>query len=60
MFFGGLALVIVDWSSYFKLTWPATIGVRMLIPGLILLVTELALMLHAKRKHIHDEVRKSV
>ena len=60
LFFGGLALVIVDWSSDFKLTWPATIGARMLIPGLILLVTELALMLHAKRKHIHDEVRKSV
>jgi hypothetical protein len=60
LFFGGLALVIVDWSSDFTLTWPATIGTRMLIPGLILLVTEVALILHAKRKHIHDEVRKSV
>ena len=60
LFFGGLALVIADWSVDFRLTWPATIGVRMLIPGLILLVTEVALVLHAKRKHIHDGVQKSV
>jgi hypothetical protein len=44
----------------FRLTWPATIGARMLIPGLILLVTEVILVLHAKRKRIHDEVRKPV
>jgi hypothetical protein len=50
----------VDWSSDFKLTWPATIGVRMLIPGLILLVTEVALVLHARQKRSHDEVRKFV
>jgi hypothetical protein len=60
LFFGGLALVIVDWNADFKLTWPATIGARMLIPGLILLVTEVALVLHARRNRIHDEVRKSV
>jgi hypothetical protein len=60
LFFGGLALVIVDWSVDFKLTWPATIGVRMLIPGLILLVTEEILVLQVKRKRIHEQVRKSV
>ena len=60
LFFGGLALFIVDWSVDFRLTWPATIGVRMLIPGLILLVTEVILVLHAKRTRIHDEVQKSV
>jgi hypothetical protein len=60
LFFGGLALIIVDWSVDFRLTWPATIGVRMLIPGLILLVTEVILVLVAKRKGIHDEVRKFV
>jgi hypothetical protein len=60
LFFGGLALFIVDWSSDFKLTWPATIGARMFIPGLILLVTEVALVLHARRRRIHDEVRKPV
>ena len=60
LFFGGLALIIVDWSVDFRLTWPATIGVRMLIPGLILLITEVILVLHAKRKRIHEEVQKSV
>jgi hypothetical protein len=60
LFFGGLALVIVDWSVDFKLTWPATIGVRLLIPGLILLVTEVGLILHARHKRIHAEVQKSV
>jgi hypothetical protein len=60
LFFGGLALVIVDWSVDFKLTWPATIGMRVLIPGLILLATEVILILNAKHKRIHEEVRKSV
>lgn len=60
LFFSGLALIILDWSVDFRLTWPATIGVRLLIPGLILLVTEVILVLHAKRKRIHDEVQKSV
>jgi len=49
LFFGGLALIILDWNVDFRLTWPATIGVRMLIPGLILLLTEVILVLHAKR-----------
>jgi hypothetical protein len=60
LFFGGLALFLVDWSSDFKLTWPATIGVRMLLPGLILLVTEAAMVLHAKRKRVHEKIRKFV
>jgi hypothetical protein len=60
LFFGGLVLVIVDWSVDFKLTWPATIGMRVLIPGLILLVTEVILVLNVKHKRIHEEVRKSV
>jgi hypothetical protein len=60
LFFAGLVLVIVDWSVDFELTWPATIGVRMLIPGLILLLSEAILVLHIKRKRIHEQVRKSV
>jgi hypothetical protein len=60
LFFGGLALVILDWSTDFSLTWPATIGVRMLIPGLILLVMEVALTLHAKRKAAHHEHQELV
>jgi hypothetical protein len=57
LFFGGLALVIVDWNVDFKLTWPATIGVRLLIPGLILLVTEVGLVLHARYKRIDAEAQ---
>jgi hypothetical protein len=60
LFFGGLALIVMDWSVDFRLTWPATIGARILIPGLILLVTEVALVLHAKRKRSHGVVQKSV
>jgi hypothetical protein len=48
LFFGGLVLVIVDWSVDFRLTWPATIGSRMLIPGLILLLTEAVVVLNAR------------
>jgi hypothetical protein len=59
LFFGGLALILVDWSVDFRLTWPATIGMRMFISGLILLATEVALVLHANRKNIQDKARKS-
>jgi hypothetical protein len=59
LFFGGLALILVDWSVDFRLTWPATIGMRLFISGLVLLATEVALILHAKRKNTQDEARKS-
>jgi hypothetical protein len=48
LFFGGLVLVIVDWSVDFRLTWPATIGSRMLIPGLILLLTEVVFVINTR------------
>jgi hypothetical protein len=51
LFFGGLALVVVDWSSDFSLSWPATIGVRMFPVGLVLLVTELVIVITARRAH---------
>jgi hypothetical protein len=51
LFFGGLALVILDWSTDFNLSWPATIGVRMFPVGLVLLVTELVIVITAKRSH---------
>ena len=57
LFFGGLILVAVDWSYDFRLSWPATIGIRMLFPGLILLVTETVLILLAKRKKEHASRR---
>jgi hypothetical protein len=48
LFFGGLLLVIVDWSVDFRLTWPATVGSRLLIPGLILLLTDIVFVLNAR------------
>ena len=48
LFFGGLGLILLDWSNDFRLSWPALIGVRMLIPGVILLVTEAAILLYAR------------
>lgn len=48
LFFGGALMLIVDWSVDFKLSWPSLIGARLVIPGLILLVTEAILILHAR------------
>ena len=55
LFFGGLGLTILDWSTDFDLGWPAMIGTRMLPVGLILLVIELALVIEARRKKSHVE-----
>ena len=51
LFFGGLALLLLDWSSNFNLTWPATIGIRLIPAGLVLLVTELVIIITARRAH---------
>jgi hypothetical protein len=51
LFFGGLALLILDWSSNFNLTWPATIGIRLIPAGLVLLVTELVIIITKRRAH---------
>jgi hypothetical protein len=59
LFFGGLALIAIDWTHDFTLTWPATIGTRLFIPGLILLVTEVALVLLARRKRQDESERKA-
>jgi hypothetical protein len=48
LFLGGLALIVVDWRADFRLSWPAMIGSRLIIPGLILLCIEAALILHAR------------
>ena len=51
LFFGGLALVVLDWTNDFELSWPATIGIRMFPVGLVLLVTELVIVITARRAH---------
>lgn len=46
LFFGGVGLTALDWSQDFRMSWPAMIGTRMLIPGLTLLVIEALIALH--------------
>ncbi len=46
----GTGLCGLDWSTGFRLSWPGLVGSRFLIPGLILLVTEALIALHAKQK----------
>lgn len=46
----GLMLMAVDWASGFRLTWPALVGSRMIIPGAVLLITEALVMLNARQK----------
>jgi hypothetical protein len=52
LFIGGLALIILDWSHDFNLSWPATIGIRLFPAGLVLLVTELVLVITARREKL--------
>jgi hypothetical protein len=48
LFFGGLFLTAIDWYYDFELSWPSIIGMRIVIPGLILLFTEVLFILHAR------------
>jgi hypothetical protein len=48
LFFGGVGLTTLDWVNDFSLSWPAMVGTRMLIPGLMLLFTEVMIMLHER------------
>jgi hypothetical protein len=49
LFFGGILLTLIDWHVDFNLGWPAMIGTRMLIPGLVLLFIEAMVILTARR-----------
>ncbi|WP_035348935.1 hypothetical protein [Edaphobacter aggregans] len=60
LFFGGLALTFVDWSTDFRLSWPAMLGTRMLIPGLILLVTEAVIIIISRRESPHHQVKRVI
>jgi len=50
LFFGGIGLIVLDWSADFSLSWPATLGARTLPAGLVLLIIELVIVLEARRK----------
>ena len=40
LFFPGLLLIAIDWSTGFRLDWPSIVGNRILVLGLVLLITE--------------------
>ena len=48
LFLGGLLLTAVDAMYDFRLSWPAMIGTRILLPGLLLLFIEAMVMLHTR------------
>ncbi|WP_255551174.1 hypothetical protein [Granulicella sp. dw_53] len=50
LFVGGAVLIVVDWVADFNLLWPAMLGMRMMPVGLILLLTELVIVIEARRK----------
>ena len=50
LLFCGLILIVIDWSSHFRLDWPSVIGNRILILGLILVVTEALVAFNAKHE----------
>jgi hypothetical protein len=49
LFCSGSILFVTDWVANFRFDWPSVLGSRLMIPGLILLVTEALVMLHNRR-----------
>jgi hypothetical protein len=49
MLLGGVVLTLLDWSTDFRLSWAAMIGIRLLLPGVVLVLTEAVLVLHGRR-----------
>jgi hypothetical protein len=60
LFFGGLLLTFVDWRTDFRLSWPGMLGTRMLLPGLVLLVTEAVIIILSKRRSFHGQVKRVI
>lgn len=58
LFFGGAILTIIDWRADFRFVWPALVGTRLLIPGALLLITELIIVFYARRSRAHSQETK--
>ena len=54
LFFGGAGMFLTDWIADFHYDWPSVLGSRLMMPGLILLVTE-ALMVQHKRRAVRGQ-----
>lgn len=50
LFLSGLVLILIDWSTDFRLDWPSVVGNRILVLGLVLLITEALISLNAKHE----------
>jgi hypothetical protein len=51
----GVALGLAEWRSDFTLNWAGMVGARVGPVGVILLITELAIVLEARRKRRREE-----
>jgi hypothetical protein len=52
LFFGGLALLVVEFCSGFSLLWPGVFGGHMIFPGVMFLGTEFYLLMTKSKKVI--------
>jgi hypothetical protein len=57
--FGGLILLAIDWNANFRYSWPALIGVRLLIPGVLLAVFEMVIVVRNRRVRLDKEAQIS-
>lgn len=55
LFVGGSGLFLTDWVANFRFDWPSVLGSRLMIPGLVLLVTEALVLLHNRRRTAASE-----
>lgn len=58
LFFGGLLLFCADWAVDFRWLWPSAVGSRMILPGAVLVVTEVFIQLYEHHRRKHPEGRK--
>jgi len=50
LFVGGALLFCADWIVGFRWLWPSMVGSRMILPGAVLVITELFVQLHERSK----------
>ena len=59
LLFLGILLTAIDWAHDFKFSWPAMVGTRLLIPGLLLLFIEAMVILYARQKGQSSTTQRS-
>jgi hypothetical protein len=59
LLFGGLLLFCTDWVFGFRWLWPSMLGSRIMLPGAVLVITEVFVQLHerSKRRQAAGEAR---